>query len=62
MRKALNPAEIGFTHRDHQRLQKAPREETELRTFRRVQAVLLMAEGCALAMIAHLTGFSLRSL
>src|SRR5689334_24103120 len=62
MRKALSPADLGFSKRDDQRLMKALREETDLRTFRRLQAVLLVAQGHDLAATAHLTGFSQRSL
>lgn len=35
MRKALSPRELGFTTRDHLKLAKALREETDVRTFRR---------------------------
>ncbi len=62
MRKALTPRELGFTKRDHQRLAKALREETDVCTFRRLQAVLMVAEEHDLATTAHLTGFSQRSL
>jgi transposase len=62
MRKALSPRELGFTKRDYNRLSKALREETDVRTFRRLQAVLMVAEEHDLAMTAHLTGFSQRSL
>ncbi len=62
MRKALSPRELGFTKRDHRRLAKALREESDVRTFRRVQAVLMVVEEYDLATTAHLTGFSQRSL
>ena len=62
MRKAISPVELGFSKRDLRRLEKALGEESELRTFRRLQAVLLIAEGHDRATAAHLTGFSQRSL
>jgi len=62
MRKALSPADLGFNKYDRRRLAKALREEADVRTFRRLQAVLLIAEGHDLASTAHLTGFSQRSL
>ncbi len=45
MRRTLSPAELGFIKRDHQRLAKALRTETDTRTLRRLQAVRLVAEG-----------------
>ncbi len=62
MRRALSPAELGFSKHDHQRLAKALRTETEARTLRRLQAVRLVAAGYDLTTAAHLTGFSQRSL
>ncbi len=62
MRKALVPAELGFTQRDRRRLTQALREEADPRAVRRLQAVLLVAEGQAMTTAAHLTGFSPRSL
>ncbi len=62
MRKALSPAELGFGKRDHQRLAKALRPEADVRTFRRLQAILLIAEGQDWTTTSHLTGFSQRSL
>ncbi len=62
MRKALSPRELGFTTRDHLKLAKALREETDVRTFRRLQAVLIVAAEHDLATTARLTGFSQRSL
>jgi len=62
MRRALSPAELGFSKRDHQRLAKALCTETDARALRRLQAVRLVAEGYALTTAAHLTGFSQRSL
>ena len=62
MRKALSPAALGFTQRDRRRLTGALREEPDARTLRRLQAVLLVAEGHDLTTSARLTGFSQRSL
>ena len=62
MRKAVSPAELGFSKRDVRRLEKALGEESDLRTFRRLQAVLLIAEGHDRTTAAHMTGFSQRSL
>jgi len=62
MRKALAPAELGFNQRDRRRLTQALREEADPRALRRLQAVLLVAEGQDMAASAHLTGFSPRSL
>jgi transposase len=62
MRKALGHGELGFTKSDRRRLTKALREEADARTVRRLQAVVLVAEGHDLATSAHLTGFSQRSL
>lgn len=62
MRKALGPAGLGFTKRDRRRLTGALREESDARTLRRLQAVLLVAEGHDFATAARLTGFSRRSL
>lgn len=62
MRKARDPVELGFTKSDHRRLMKALREEADARMVRRLQAVLLVADGYDFATSAHLTGFSQRSL
>lgn len=62
MRKALSPAELGFSKHDQRRLTNALREEADVRTFRRLQAVLLVAQGHDWATTAHLTGLSQRSL
>lgn len=62
MRRTLSPAELGFSKRDYQRLEKALCTETDARTLRRLQAVRLVAEGYDLTTAAHLTGFSQRSL
>ena len=45
MRKSLNPSERGFNARDWQRLSQALTQAVEACLFRRLQAVLLVAEG-----------------
>lgn len=61
MRKSLSPSELGLNSRDRRRLSKALAEAVEARIFRRIQAVLLVAEGRAFAEASHITGLSLRS-
>lgn|SRR5215204_1605391 len=61
MRISLSPSELGFDHRDRQRLSRALAQAFEARLFRRIQAVLLVAEGRTAVETAQLTGLSLRS-
>ena len=61
MRTAKGPAELGFTRFDRPRLTKALRRATEARDFRRLQAVLLIAQGYSVAEAAQITCFSRRS-
>ena len=61
MRKSLSPRELGFNPWDRRRLSQASRHAAEARILRRLQAVLLVAEGHSFAEAAHLTGFSLRT-
>lgn len=56
MRTPADPSELGFTHRDRQRLARALRETGSARLFRRLQAVLLVAEGRTIPDVAHITG------
>src|SRR5918992_2685681 len=62
MRKSLSPSERGFNPRDRQRLSRALTRTVEARLFRRIQAVLLVAEGRTLAEAVHITGLSLQSI
>jgi transposase len=62
MRKSLSPSKRGFNPRDRQRLSKALTRTVEARLFRRIQAVLLVAEGRTLAEAVHITGLSLQSI
>ena len=61
MRTAKGPAELGFTRYDRPRLKKALRGATEARDFRRLQAVLLIAQGRPIAEVAQITCVSSRS-
>lgn len=61
MRTAKGPAELGFTRYDRSRLKKALRGATGSRDFRRLQAVLLFAEGRPVAEVAQITCASRRS-
>ena len=61
MRKSWDPFERGFDDRDVQRLTDALSEVAEARVFRRIQAVLLVAEGRPPTEAAHITGLNLQS-
>lgn len=61
MRTAKGPAELGFTRYDRPRLTKALRGANEVRDFRRLQAVLLVARGHPIAEVAQITCVSRRS-
>ena len=56
MRRAKSPSERGFDRYDTRRLTHALREATEVRTYRRVQAVLLVAQGQTIREAARITG------
>jgi transposase len=61
MRTAKGPVELGFTRYDRPRLKKALRGATEARDFRRLQAVLLIAQGRPIAEVAQIACASKRS-
>jgi transposase len=61
MRRALSPSELGFTTRDRQRLQQALIATDDLRLFRRLQGVLLVASGSSFTAAAAITGLSIRT-
>lgn len=61
MRRPLSPPELGFTARDRQRLRQALAAADEVRLFRRIQAVLLVADGSSVAEAAAITGLSGRT-
>src|SRR5262245_27666754 len=56
MRRARTPHELGFDRYDRRRLAHALQRATDLRLFRRLQAVLLVARGWAVSAVALLTG------
>ena len=61
MRRALSPSELGFTAHDHKRLRQALVATDDLRFFRRLQVVLLVANGTSFAEAAAITGLSTRT-
>ena len=62
MRTPADPSELGFNHHDRQRLARALNQTKEMRLFRRLQAVLLVAEGHGVAEVAHITGLGQSSI
>jgi transposase len=62
MRTPADPSELGFSYRDRQRLARALNQAKEARLFRRLQAVLLVAEGHPIADVAHITGLGQSSI
>ncbi len=58
MRKAMSPAELGFNRYDAPRLKKALKSTCDKRTFQRVQAVLLVAQGRTIYEVAEIAGVS----
>jgi transposase len=56
MRKAKSPAALGFDQHDRRRLAKALSQATDVLTYRRVQAVLLVAQGWSINEVADLSG------
>ena len=56
MRRAKNPTERGFEPYDRQRLVRALHGTDDARTYRRVQAVLLVAQGRAVPETAEIVG------
>ena len=56
MRKARTPKEVGFDQYDQRRLARALRGATAARTYRRLQAVLLVAQGHPVPDVARITG------
>jgi|SRR6187200_3693968 len=61
MRRAKNPAELGFSRYDEERLKKAWKHAGDKRMFQRVQAVLLVAQGRAIPEVAFIAGVSLQT-
>lgn len=58
MRKQKSPTELGFTFRDTVRLSKAMQEVTDKRTFIRLWAVVLVAQGYRISTVAKLVNKS----
>jgi len=56
MRRAKNPTERGFQAYDQQRLAQVLHATHDARTYQRVQAVLLVAQGRAVAEVAEIAG------
>ena len=54
MRKQKSPAALGFNRFDKMRLRKAMKEVSDKRTFLRLKAVLLCAEGMPVPLVAKL--------
>ena len=61
MRKPATPAELGFTACDLKQLSQALATAQPARVFRRLQAVLLIAQGYSATEAAQITGLSLRA-
>jgi transposase len=61
MRKPATPADLGFTGHDRRQLSRALDDAPSTRVFRRLQAVLLVAQGYSTTESAHITGLSRRS-
>lgn len=57
----MSPADLGFGAGDRRRLAKALGKATEARLFRRIQAVLLAAQGRKFIEISQITGLGHRS-
>lgn len=55
----MSPAELGFNKSDRRRLASALARAADIRTYRRIQAVLLVAEGRTIREVAHITGAGL---
>jgi transposase len=56
MRTPRTPADLGLDHHDRERLARALRRATDVRLYRRVQAVLLAARGLAAPEVATIVG------
>ncbi len=56
MRRAKSASERGFDRYDRRRLTRALQKAAEIRTYRRIQAVLLVAQGRTIPEAAQITG------
>lgn len=61
MRRAKSPAELGFNRYDKPRLKRALKQAVDKRTFQRVQAVLLVAEGHPINEVAEISKVSVQT-
>src|SRR3954466_1441325 len=61
MRRVLSASERGFAPSDRRRLRKALSSTDDVRLFRRIQAVLLVANGSSCAEAAAITSLSRRT-
>src|SRR5436309_2349252 len=62
MRKPYSPSELGFSNRDLIKLTKALAKAREIRLYRCIQAVLLIAEGHKVKEVSKITGLSLKTI
>lgn len=58
----MSPVKSGFNAWDRRRLSQAAAQAAEARVFRRLQAVLLVAEGRSFDEVAQITGLSRRTI
>jgi transposase len=56
MRRARTPDELGLDRSDRRRSERALARATDLRSFRRLQAILLVARGLPVPEVARITG------
>lgn len=61
MRKAQKPSGLGFTYHDRLRLKRALHQTSDARLYRRIQAVLLVAQGRNIKEVSEITSSSVRS-
>jgi transposase len=62
MRIAKSPAELGFNRYDAPRLKKALKHAADKRTFQRLQAVLLVAQGRSIQDVADIAGVCVQTI
>jgi transposase len=62
MKKPTSPSELGFTGHDRNRLYKALNKAEDARLFRRIQAVLLIAQGRSFPETSQICGLSRSSI
>lgn len=62
MRIAKSPAEFGFNRYDGPRLKRALKQVVDKRTFQRVQAVLLVAQGRAISEVVEISEVSAKTI